>query len=64
VARPDPQAFSNAGIGLRYQYRLRNGFEIESTYQPRYLLEPPTLSLQTPRPIPVFGLFLIREWRF
>jgi hypothetical protein len=64
VARPDPNAFQDAGIGLRYEYRFARGLQLESTYQPRYLLQPPTLGLQEPDAIPVFGVFLVREWRF
>ncbi|CAA9315286.1 MAG: hypothetical protein AVDCRST_MAG11-1736 [uncultured Gemmatimonadaceae bacterium] len=64
VARPDPATFATTGIGLRYQYRVGNGYQLETTYQPRYQLDPPTLALQQPRALPVFGLFLIREWRF
>jgi translocation and assembly module TamB len=64
VGRPSREALANAGIGLRYQYRAGNGYQVETTYQPRFLLTEPTLALQTPTAVPVFGLFLIREWRF
>jgi translocation and assembly module TamB len=64
VTRLSPDAFANAGVGLRYQYRTRLGLDLETTYQPRYLLEPPTLGEQVFRAIPVFGLFLTRETRF
>jgi translocation and assembly module TamB len=50
--------------GVAVQYRTPKGFRVEASLQPRYVLETPTLD-QRPAPVTsVFGLFLIREWRF
>ena len=59
--RPDPSALP----GARYQVRTGKGFRVELSFQPRFLLQTPTLSsTQTPASTGVFGAFLVREWRF
>nr|MBA3405670.1 hypothetical protein [Gemmatimonadaceae bacterium] len=52
--------------GLEVQHRFPGlpGYRVESSFQPRYLLRDPTLAPQEPATTSVFGLFLIREWRF
>jgi translocation and assembly module TamB len=52
--------------GFRVQYRFRRllGLSVESTYQPRYFLLPPTLGDQAPKQANALGLFLVRQWRF
>jgi translocation and assembly module TamB len=52
--------------GFRVQYRFRKllGLSVESTYQPRYFLLPPTLGEQDPKQTNALGLFLVRQWRF
>jgi translocation and assembly module TamB len=52
--------------GFRVQYRFRKllGLSVESTYQPRYFLLPPTLGQQDPQQTNALGLFLVRQWRF
>jgi len=46
-----------AGGGLR-------GYSFEASVETRYLLNEPTLAPQTVSTTSVFGLFLIRNWRF
>jgi translocation and assembly module TamB len=52
--------------GFRVQYRFRHlqGLSLESTYQPRYFLLPPTLDPRDPQQANALGLFLARQWRF
>lgn len=50
--------------GLRAEYRTPKGWRYEASVEPRYLLQPPSLTLQPVRPVTAFGAFLIREWRF
>jgi translocation and assembly module TamB len=52
--------------GFVVQYRFANllGLQLESNWQPRYFLPPPSLSPQTIDPKNAFGLFLVRNWRF
>ena len=51
--------------GIRIQHRMAKGFRIESSYEPRILLNEPTLSREVNlRQVRVLGGFLIREWRF
>ena len=62
---------TKAPPGVRVEHRTGAGYRIETSFQPRFLLRPPTLaqgdecSLQ--RQISgtgAFGLFVFREWRF
>jgi len=52
--------------GFVVQYRFANllGLALESNYQPRYFLPPPSLSTQDVNAKNAFGLFLTRIWRF
>lgn len=51
--------------GLRIQRRLNDGYSVEASIEPRFLLRQPTLStLATPSPTSVLGMFLARSWRF
>jgi hypothetical protein len=52
--------------GFRVQYRFRRwlGLSLESNYQPRYFLPPPTLEQVTIDPKNALGLYLVRQWRF
>lgn len=50
--------------GIRAQYRTPRGWRFESSIEPRYLLQPPSLALQRVAPVTSFGAFVIREWRF
>jgi hypothetical protein len=56
--------------GLRLEHRTPAGYRIETSFEPRFLLRPPTL--RQPREdcakqisgTSAFGLFVFREWRF
>ncbi|MEX2180147.1 MAG: translocation/assembly module TamB domain-containing protein [Gemmatimonadaceae bacterium] len=50
--------------GLRAEYRTPSGWRYEGSVAPRFLLRPPTLTIQRVDPTTSFGLFIIREWRF
>jgi translocation and assembly module TamB len=52
--------------GIRGQRRMPKGLRLEASFEPRYLLRTPSLetSLKDPARAQVFGLFVIREWRF
>jgi autotransporter translocation and assembly factor TamB len=53
--------------GFVVQYRFANlfGLQLESNWQPRYFLPPPSLTPnQNIEPKNAFGLFLVRNWRF
>jgi translocation and assembly module TamB len=60
-ARPDIVA-----PGVRAQRRMPKGLRLEGSWEPRYLLRQPSLESDTKNPAKtqVFGLFVIREWRF
>ncbi|MEP6904991.1 MAG: translocation/assembly module TamB domain-containing protein, partial [Gemmatimonadales bacterium] len=62
--RPDPQALKRPGIYLQHRFGGLKGYRLETSVEPRFLLNTPSLALQTPTTTSVFGLFLIREWRF
>ena len=62
--RPDPQALKRPGIYLQHRFGGLRGYRLETSVEPRFLLREPTLALQQPTTTSVFGLFLIREWRF
>jgi len=50
--------------GARAQYRLTDTWRMESSFGPRYLLQEPSLEPQALPTTLVWGLFLVREWRF
>jgi hypothetical protein len=58
--------------GLRLEHRTATGYRIETSFEPRFLLKPPTLAQSgtgacSNRQIAgtsAFGLFVFREWRF
>jgi hypothetical protein len=50
--------------GLRAQYRTPKGWRYEAAIEPRYTLQPPSLTFQPINPKMTFGAFIIREWRF
>jgi len=50
--------------GLTLQYRTNKGYRFETSFTPRYILDPPTLAGQTAAGTSQFGAFVIREWRF
>lgn len=55
---------SNSPPGLRYQHRDSRGFILEASFESRFRLRAPSLAITQPKTATVFGLFLIREWRF
>ena len=57
VGRPSP-------IGVRWEYRLPQGYRIETTFGPRYLLQSQTLETQRANGLNNFGLFVSREWKW
>ena len=49
--------------GLRFQYRFRPGFRLDTSFEGRYVPQEPTLEERSSsQSTGVFGLFLIREW--
>jgi translocation and assembly module TamB len=51
--------------GASLQYLTPRGLQFEVSFEPRFLLRVPTLSTdQNPRVQGVFGMFLLRDWRF
>jgi len=50
--------------GVSLTHRTSKGYRYETSFGPRYMLNPPTLDGQTARGIGQFGAFIIREWRF
>jgi translocation and assembly module TamB len=50
--------------GMRAEYRTSKGWRYEASVEPRYLLQPPSLTFQPIHPLTTFGAFVIREWRF
>jgi translocation and assembly module TamB len=50
--------------GVTLSHRTSKGYRFETSYGPRYILNPPTLSGQSVSGIGQFGAFVIREWRF
>jgi translocation and assembly module TamB len=62
---------AKAPPGLRLEHRTPAGYRIETSFEPRFLLEPPTLAQQARDECAkqitgtsAFGLFVFREWRF
>ncbi|MFN2566160.1 MAG: translocation/assembly module TamB domain-containing protein [Gemmatimonadaceae bacterium] len=58
--------------GLRLEHRTPAGYRIETSFEPRFLLKPPTLAQDATQRCSnkqiagtsAFGLFVFREWRF
>jgi translocation and assembly module TamB len=55
---------AKAPPGVRLEHRTSNGYRIQTSFEPRFLLRPATLREPTASSAAVFGAFLIREWRF
>ncbi|MCU0627550.1 MAG: translocation/assembly module TamB, partial [Gemmatimonadaceae bacterium] len=49
--------------GVRWEYRFTRNYRIETTFGPRFLVQPPTLQPQIVQPRGAFGLFVSREWK-
>ncbi|MEO7217311.1 MAG: translocation/assembly module TamB domain-containing protein, partial [Gemmatimonadaceae bacterium] len=63
--RPDPQSLKRPGFQITHRFDPTAGYEIDASFEPRYLLREPTLSTdQTPQTTSAFGLFLVRRWRY
>jgi translocation and assembly module TamB len=56
--------WGQAPPGAVVQTRVGTGLTIEAAYQPIFLLQVPTLTTNTVNPTKVFGLFVIKDWRF
>ena len=54
----------SAYLGARLQHRDSRGFLYQTYWEPRILLQEPTLSGQPYTATTTFGMVLIREWRF
>lgn len=50
--------------GVRFEYRAPRGWRYEAAMEPRYILQPPSLTEQRIPTVTSFGAFMIREWRF
>jgi translocation and assembly module TamB len=63
--RPDPASLQRPGFQITHRFDTRAGYEIDASFEPRYLLKQPTLSTdQVPQTTSAFGLFLVRKWRY
>jgi len=62
--RLDPAALGRPGLQLQHRFGGLRGYSFEASVETRYLLNEPTLAPQTVSTTSVFGLFLIRNWRF
>lgn len=63
--RPDPAALQRPGFQLTHRFNETSGYQLQLTFEPRYLLKQPTLDPnQTPNVTSAFGMFLVREWRY
>jgi translocation and assembly module TamB len=63
--RPDPAALQRPGLQLQQVLDEKRGYSLTASFQPRYLLQEPSLSSDlTPQTTSVFGLFLARQWRY
>jgi translocation and assembly module TamB len=56
--------WGQAPPGAVVQKRVATGLTLEAAYQPIFLLQVPTLTTNTVNPTKVFGLFVIKDWRF
>jgi translocation and assembly module TamB len=65
-----PRGCAKALPGLRLEHRTPAGYRIETSFEPRFLLKPPTLAQERDNcakqitGTSAFGLFVFREWRF
>jgi translocation and assembly module TamB len=68
IATPGAFVLNGGGLkvppGVTLSHRTSKGYRFETSYGPRYILNPPTLSGQAVSGIGQFGAFVIREWRF
>lgn len=64
TARLDPAALKRPGFSVQHWLGTRSSYRIETGLSSRYLLREPSLTPQEPQTSSVFGLFLIREWRY
>lgn len=57
---------TKAPPGIRLEHRANKGWRFQTSLEPRLRLRDPSLTVDPKpvSPISVFGLFLIREWRF
>lgn len=63
--RPDPASLQRPGFDITHRFSSRSGYQIDASFEPRYLITQPTLApIQTPQTTSSFGLFLSREWRY
>ena len=58
------QATTTPGFRVERQLGKSPGLSLESTFQPRFFLPEPSLSLQEITKANAFGLFLRKRWRF
>ena len=63
--RPDPASLQRPGFQITHRFKTASGYQIDASFEPRYLLSQPSLSaIQTPQTTSAFGLFLVRQWRY
>jgi hypothetical protein len=63
--RLDPASLVRPGFQLTHRFSQREGYQVTTSFEPRYLPRQPTLaSDQEPSTTSVFGLFFVREWRY
>jgi autotransporter translocation and assembly factor TamB len=63
--RPDPASLQRPGFELTHRFDPQGGYELDVSFEPRYLLKQPTLATdQVPQTTSAFGLFLVRKWRY
>ncbi len=60
----DPSALERPGVQLQHRFGGLRGYSLETSFETRYLLHDPSLAPQTVGTTSVFGLFLVRDWRF
>jgi translocation and assembly module TamB len=58
------QATTTPGFRIERQLGTTPGLSLESTFQPRFFLPEPSLSLQEITKANALGLFLRKHWRF
>jgi len=63
--RLDPASLVRPGFSINTRLSERLGYQMNATFEPRYLPTEPTLSSdQTVSTTSVFGLFFVREWKY
>lgn len=63
--RLDPASLKRPGFQLEHALDARRKYSVQASLEPRYLAQEPTLSTdQNPVTTSVFGMFLIRDWRY